>query len=450
MSAVAAMAATFVALLLLRVPIAFAIALAAFLGFALVPDPFGAREPHALLTDMTGTLRTNALVAIPFFVLAGRIMGAGGIARRLVALSRGLLGGVRGATSQVNVLSSLFFGGVSGSAVADVSSLGAVLLPAMEEEGYEPEFGAAVTVASSTLGLILPPSNVMILYAVVAGGVGVPTGGRGAELRVGVDTMFLAGVVPGLLLAATLLALCAVLARLRGHPRGAWPGPRALARRAVAALPALAVVLVILGGILFGWTLTHEAAALAVVLALVAALFVHRELDAAALPALLADAVVTTGVVFFLIAASSAMTAVLLHADVDRALVAAFRALTDDPVAFLLLLNALALLAGLFLDLTPALLILTPLFLPVAVEYGVHPVHFGIVLLLNLCIGLCTPPVGSCLFVGCALSGVSMGRLARALLPFYAAMLVALVLVTFVPATSLWLPERWAAWFPVR
>jgi tripartite ATP-independent transporter DctM subunit len=445
---VLAMAAAFVGMVLIRVPVAFAIALAAFLGFALTPDPFGARDGYALLTGMTGTLKQNPLVAIPFFILAGRLMGEGGIASRLVALSRGLLGGMRGATGQVNVLSSLFFGGISGSAVADVSSVGSILLPAMREEGYEPEFGAAVTVSSSTLGLILPPSNVMILYAVIAGGTAAAPDGPAPGLRVGVDTMFLAGLLPGVLLAAVLVALCASLARLHDHPAGSWPGLRSLLRRTVAALPALGIVLVILGGILFGWTLTHEAAALAVVLALVVSIGIYRELELRRVPGLLADAVVTTGVVFFLIAASSAMTAVLLHADVDGLLIAGFEALSDDPLVFLLLLNATALMAGLFLDMTPALLILTPLFLPVAVDFGIHPIHFGIVLLLNLCIGLCTPPVGSCLFVGSAISGVAIGRLARALLPFYFAMLVALAAVSLFPGLSLWLPTHWAVWFP--
>lgn len=447
MSAVLVLAATFVSLLLLRVPVAFAIGLAAFLGFAVLPDTFGTREPYALLTGMTGTLKQHALVAIPFFILAGRLMGAGGISRRLIALSRALMGGLRGGTSFVNVLSSFFFGGISGSAVADVSSLGSVLLPAMEEEGYAPEFSTALTVTSSTLGLILPPSNVMILYAVIAGGVAPAAGGLASDLRVGVDTMFLAGVVPGLLLALSLLALCALLARTRGHPAGRWPGFRALLGAGAAALPSLGIVLVILGGIVFGWTLAHEAAALAVILAGVVGLALYRELSWADLGEALADSVVTTGVVFFLIAASSAMTGVLIHADVDRVLAGALGACTRDPLVFLLLLNAVALLAGLFLDMTPALLILTPLLLPVAVDFGIHPVHFGIVLLVNLCIGLCTPPVGSCLFVGCALGGVPMARMGRAMLPFYAAMLVALAGVTLLPGLSLWLPLRFAAWF---
>ncbi|MGI9433101.1 MAG: TRAP transporter large permease [Myxococcota bacterium] len=441
MTAAIAMVATFVVLLLVRVPVSFAIGLAAFLGFALTPDPFDARESFALLTGMTGTLKQNPLVAIPFFILAGQIMGSGGIASRLVDLSRSLLAGVRGGTSQVNVLSSLFFGGISGSAVADVSSIGSILLPVMKEEGYEPEYSTAITVTSATLGLILPPSNVMILFAVIAGGVALPTGH--SELAVGVDTMFLAGVVPGLAVAITLMVLCAVQARRRNHPRGAWPGLRVLARRAVAALPALAIVWVILGGILFGWTLTYEAAALAVVGAAAAGLWVYRELRLGDVPRLLAEAVVTTGVVFFLIATSSAMTAVLLQADIDRILLEVLTGLTQDPLLFLLLLNVVALTLGLFLDLTPALLILTPLFLPVAVSYGIHPVHFGVVLLVNLCIGLCTPPVGSCLFVGSAIADVPIERVARALLPFYAAMLVALALITLFPPLSLWLPE----WF---
>ncbi len=446
MSPFAVLCIVFVVLLLLRVPVAFSIAIASFVGFAFIEDPFGSMSPYALLTDMTGVVKQLALIAIPFFILAGQIMGRGGIAWRLIGLSQSTIGWVRGGTGYVNVMASMFFGGVSGSAVADVSSIGSLLIPVMDREGYDLPFATAVTVTSSTVGLIIPPSNVMILYAIVASG--TATVGAYRDVPLNVQTMFLSGFTPGILVGISLMALCGILAHLRGYPRGPWRGVVHVLGRLVSASLALGIVLIILGGILFGFLRADEASAVAVICALIAAMLVYREITFRQLPGIVRDALVTTGVVFFLIAASNAMKFVFLSERIDQALLDLCLSITHDRIVFLLVLNVVLLVFGTFLDMTPAVLIFTPLFLPVAVEYGIHPVHFGVILLMNLCIGLCTPPVGNCLFVGCGISKVPLSRMVRPMLPFYLAMIVALLLVTYVEPLTMWLPDLWQGWFP--
>lgn len=446
MSPFACLASVFVLLVLIGMPIAFAIAIASFAGFAMIDDPFGTLTPYALLTDMTGGVKQLALIAIPFFILAGKIMGRGGLAQRLIGLSQSLIGQVRGGTGYVNVMASMFFGGVSGSAVADVSSIGSILIPVMDAEGYDRPFATAVTVSSSTIGLIIPPSNVMILYAIVAGGTAA-AGGAYAHVDLDVRTMFLSGFLPGTMIGVSLMAACGVLARLRGYPKGRWTGLGQVAGSFVRAIPALGIVAIILGGILFGFVTADESAAVAVVCALLVGLFVYRRIALRDVPEIIRESLVTTGVVMLLIAASNAMKFIFINEGIDRLLLDACLSLTSNRFVFLLVLNVVLLVFGTFLDMTPAVLIFTPLFLPVAVSYGVHPIHFGIILLVNLCIGLCTPPVGNCLFVGCGLSGVSLTRMVRPMLPFYAAMIAALLLVTYCEPITMWLPAQWEAWF---
>lgn len=441
------MCLVFVVLLLMRMPVAFAIVIASFVGYAAIPDPFGAKTSYGLLTDMTGGVHKIALVAIPFFILAGRLMGSGGIARRLIALSNALVGWIRGGTGYVNVLTSMFFGGVSGSAVADVSSVGSILIPLMKEEGYDLEFSTAVTVSSSTIGLIIPPSNVMILFAVVAGGTQAVSGAY-KHVDLGIGTMFLAGMLPGIMTGLILMLAVGILSGLRGYPKGSWRGIAHVLACAGRAIFALVVVAIILGGILFGFLTAADSAAVAVVVALVVGVLIYRELPIRQVPGIVREAVVTTGVVFFLIAASNAMKFVFLDQGIDQVLLDVSQSLTTNRVVFLLILNVVLLIFGTFMDMTPAVLIFTPLFLPVAVEYGVHPIHFGIILLVNLCIGLCTPPVGNCLFVGCGLSKVPLIKMIRPMLPFYAAMLLALLAVTYFEPVTMWLPDAWGGWFP--
>jgi tripartite ATP-independent transporter DctM subunit len=447
MSPFAWLCVSFVCLLALRVPVAFAIAIASFVGFAFIPDPFDTLAPYALFTDITGGVKQLSLIAIPFFILAGSVMGQGGMGARLIGFSQSLIGWVRGGTAYVNVMTSMFFGGVSGSAVADTSSIGSILIPMMRREGYDARFATAVTVCSSTIGLIIPPSNTMILYAVIAGGAVAATGAY-AHVMLEVRTMFLAGLVPGILIGLGLMATCGVLSRRRGYPKGAWLGAREVARRFARASLALVVVAIILGGILSGFVTADESAAVAVALAFIVALFIYRELTWRQAPGIVGDAVVTTGVVFFLIGASNAMKFIFIHEGIDRALLEFCQALTANRYMFLLILNVVLLVCGTFLDMTPAILIFTPLFLPVALHYGVHPIHFGLILTVNLCIGLCTPPVGNCLFVGCGISGVPLTKMIRPMLPFYAAMVAVLLVVTYYEPFTMWLPARWMEWFP--
>jgi tripartite ATP-independent transporter DctM subunit len=439
--------ATFVALVAAGVPVAFAIAIASFVGYALIPDPFGSLSPYGLITDMTGGMKQISLIYIPFFILAGKAMGQGGVARRLIDLSRAFVGGVRGGTSYVSVLASMFFGAISGSGVADVASIGSVMIPEMRKEGYDAPFATAVTISAGTLGLVIPPSNIMVLYVVIAAGTLIPAGayqGVGLDIR----TMFLAGFLPGIVTGLALMAVCGILSHLRGYPKGRWLGPREVVRSFIGALFPMFIVAVILGGILFGIVTADESAALAVVLAVIAGVVVYREVPARQVLAMLRDSAVTCGVVFFLIAASNAMKFVFIHEGIDRAMQDLCLQFIGNRFAFLLVVNILLLVCGCFLDMTPAVLIFTPLLLPIAVGYGVHPIHFGIILTLNLCIGLCTPPVGNCLFVGCSVSKVPLTQMIRPLLPFYAAMFAALLVVTYAEAIPMWLPAQWLRWFP--
>ncbi len=440
---------TFVFLLVLRVPVAFAIATASFVGFACIPDPFGTLTLYGLLTDMTGGVKQLSLVAIPLFIFAGNLLGQGGIGNRLIALSQALIGWVRGGTSYVTVLASMFFGGVSGSAVAEASSIGSILIPMMKKEGYGARFSTAVTISAATIGLIIPPSNTMILYAVIAAGT-VVTAGAYAHVALDVRSMFLGGFVPGILVGIALMAVCGIISHRRGYPKGPWLGFAEIGRRFGRALLALGIVAIILGGILFGFVTADESAALAVVCALIVALAVYREISLRQLPAIMRETLVITGVVFLLIAASNAMKFVFIHEGIDRRLLEFCLSFTSNRVVFLIILNVVLLVCGAFLDMTPAILIFTPLFLPVAVEYGVHPIHFGLILTVNLCIGLCTPPVGNCLFVGCGISGVPLTQMIRPMLPFYAAMTVILLLITYYEPFTMWLPAQWEAWFPTR
>ncbi|MBI4568222.1 MAG: TRAP transporter large permease [Planctomycetes bacterium] len=449
MSALAWLLLVFVVLLILDVPVAYAVACASLAGYvALEQTEFPPRSPMALVNDMVNGVGKLSLIAIPFFIFAGNLMGQGGIADRLVAFSRAALGWLPGGLSYVSVGSSMLFGGVSGSAVADASSVGSIMIPAMTRAGYPREFSASVTVSASTLGLIIPPSNTMILYAAITAGLTRPAGFAdvASPAYLGVDcsatTMFLCGFIPGALTAVALMAVCALTAWKRGFPRESFAGARALARAFIQAMPAAGLLLLIMSGILLGWFDAEQSAAVAVIYGLVIALLVYREIGLRQTAAIVRETAVTTGVVFMLIAASMAMKNVLVATDVVDDLKDWCLSVSSNRFAFLLALNVLLLIVGTFLDMTPAMLIFTPMFLPVAMEYGIHPAHFGMVLLVNLCIGLCTPPVGNCLFVGCTVAKVPISRVVRPMLPFYAAMIMVLLVVTYFEDVSLWLPAH--------
>lgn len=419
--------AVFTVLLVGGVPVSFAIGLAS--ASALLPSIPFVPAVTTVAQRMATALDSFTLLAIPLFILAGQLMNRGGIAQRLVDLARSLLVAVPNDLAQVNVLACMLFGSISGSAVAAASAIGGVLAPRMEEEGYDRGFGAAVNIASATVGLLIPPSNILIIYSLASGGVSIAA-------------LFLAGYVPGILVGLVLMV--AVALRRSGVPavdrsvRAAGTRRRALRR----ALPSLLLPVVAIGGILAGVVTPTEAAGVAVLYALALAL-AYGEIRVADLPKILLDSASITSVVLLLIATSEALAWVLAYVEMPQALSSALLRLSDDPIVLLLLINVVLLIVGTFLDMTPAVLVLTPIFLPVVTALGVDPVHFGIVMVLNLCIGLCTPPVGSVLFVGCSVARTEIEAVVPPLLPMYAAMVLVLLLVTFVPAVSLWLP-RWA------
>jgi tripartite ATP-independent transporter DctM subunit len=339
-----------------------------------------------------------------------------------------LLGALPGGLAMVNVISSTLFGAISGSAVASTSAIGGFMIPAMKKEGYDPAFSAAVSVTASTTGLLIPPSNILIIYSLASGGVSIAA-------------LFIAGYIPGLLLAAALMVVCALYAKKHNYPLGERSSLSAVLTTGLAALPALFLIFLVIGGILSGIFTATEAGVIAVLYALLLSVGIYREVKVSDLPDILLKSVETTAVVMLLIAASSAMSWILSYTNIPQDLSAAMLALSDNPIVILLMINLVLLLVGTFMDMTPAVLIFTPIFLPIANSLGIDPTQFGIMMVLNLCIGLCTPPVGSVLFVGCGIAKTSIQQIVKPILPMYAAMIAVLILVTFVPAVSTWLPS---------
>jgi tripartite ATP-independent transporter DctM subunit len=367
-------------------------------------------------------------VAIPLFILAGEIMMRGGISERLIALASALVGRMRGGLGQVSIVSSLFFGGVSGSAIADVSAVGGAMIPQMVQRGYAKDYAVNVSVTAALVALLVPPSHNLILFSAAAGG------------GVSILDLFAAGMLPALLMTLAMMVTAYVLARRAGYGTEAFPGFPALARRFVAALPGLLLVALIFFGIRAGIFTAVESAAVAVLYALLVAGLVHRSLGWASFLDTLAHAARATGAILFVIAAAAAFGWMLAYLEVPAATVDALRAIAHDKLMVLLLIVLVLLLLGTFMDLAPMILICTPIFLPVAKAYGIDPLQFGVVLILAGGIGLVTPPVGSVLFVGAAIGRIGIGEALRTIWPFWLAALVVLLAVAFVPGLSLWLP----------
>lgn len=416
----------FLALLVLNAPVAICIGLATAATVACLGE---VPTAYVVAQRLSNGISSFPLLAIPFFVLAGVLMGEGGMARRLIDFAAALMGRLPGGLAYVNTLTCMLFGAVSGSAAAAVSSIGGFMIPQMEQKGYTREYAVALTVTSATTGLLIPPSNIMIVYAVVAG-------------NVSVAALFLAGILPGLVVGVALMAASFLLTRgMRASTKAAAIHTPPLGRALLGALPSLLLVIVVLGGILGGVFSATEASAIAVAYALVLG-FVYREVKPQALPAILLRSGKTTAVVMLLVGASQAMSWVLAYEQVPQMVSEAMLGLSANPLMILLLLNLLLLAVGTFMDMTPAVLIFTPIFLPVVIGLGMDPVHFGIVIIANLCIGLCTPPVGTCLFIGCSVGRTSIARVARPMIPFFIAMVLALLAITYLPELSLALP-RW-------
>lgn len=414
----------FFSLLLSRIPVAFALGLASFAYFLTTSGP-----PMSVVQKTAIQMSDEILVSIPFFILCGEIMAAGGMARRLIDLANVLVGFIRGGLAMVNVLASMFFGGISGSSVADTSSIGSILIPMMVRKGYDRDFSVAVTVTSSTQGIIIPPSHNAIIYSLAAGG------------SASVHALFLAGYLPGLTVGVALMAVSWWIARARGYPREVGVPLREAKSILIGSLPALVTPLIIMVPISMGRVPAHRPAVLAVLWAAGVSTFIYRSLPWRRYPRILLRASKTSGMVLILVGCAAAFGEVLTYLHVPARMASSLLSATDSRVVMLLSVNLLLLALGLIMDMAPLIVITTPVLLPAMIEVGVDPVQFGIILLLNLGLGLCTPPVGSTLFVGCAIGKISIEKVTMALWPFYLVMLAVLLLVTFVPAFSLWLPS---------
>ncbi|PCI46613.1 MAG: hypothetical protein COB49_08160 [Alphaproteobacteria bacterium] len=417
---------TFILLLLSNVPISISIGLATLATMMVTIDATPAMTTMA--QRMAGGINGFALLAIPFFILSGILMGQGGIARRLIDFAKAILGHFPGGLALVNVIASTLFGAISGSAVAATSAIGGFMIPAMKKEGYDPAFSAAVSVTASTTGLLIPPSNILIIYSLASGGVSIAS-------------LFIAGYIPGFLVALSLMVVCAIYAKIRKYPVGKKASFTDVFRTGFEAMPALFLIFLVIGGILGGIFTATEAGVIAVLYSLLLSVGIYREVKVSRLPSILLKAAETTAVVMLLIAVSSAMSWILSYTNIPQDLSTLMLSLSDNPIVILIMINIILLLVGTFMDMTPAVLIFTPIFLPIAESIGISPLQFGIMMILNLCIGLCTPPVGSVLFVGCGIAKTSIQQIVKPVLPMYAAMIAVLALVTFVPALSEWLPN---------
>lgn len=415
----------FAVLLLLRVPVALAIAVPAVAAAWYLGIPL-----YTVGQRMVAGLNTFALLAIPFFILAGEIMVAGGIARRLVNLSNALVGWLRGGLAMINIVASTFFGGISGSAVADTSSIGAVMIPMMKKKGYGADYSVGVTISSAAQGVMLPPSHNMIIYSLAAGGVSI-------------GALFMAGIVPGLLLGAALMVTSYVLAVKRNYPKEESVPLSELPRIVWEGLLGLLTPVIIIGGITTGIFTATEAAAIACVYAFFLTFVVYREIPLRGIIGVLKNTFRTLAIVLFLIAAASAFGYMLAFMQIPAMITELLLGFSENQIVLLLLINVMLLLLGAVMDMAPLILILTPILLPVATSIGMDPVQFGIMLIFNLSIGLITPPVGGVLFVGCAIGKISIERAMPGVLPFYLPMLLMLLLITFIPALVLTVPS----WF---
>ncbi|WP_428929494.1 TRAP transporter large permease [Marinibacterium sp. SX1] len=405
-------------------PVAFAMGIAAACAFWFEGFPM-------LITFQRATAGVSvfSLLAIPFFIFAGEIMLHGGIAQRLVRLASALVGHLKGGLAMVNIFSSMLFGGISGSAVADISALGSLLVPVMKERGYRPDFAVNVTVTSSIAGIVIPPSHNMIIFAVAAGG------------GISVSKLFLAGVLPGVLMCVSLAIAAWILSIRHNYPAEPFPGWKVVGQAALDAVPGFMTAVIIVGGTLSGIFTVTESGAFGALYALLLTTFYYRSLTWEGFRIAVVGAVRTTAMVMILIAFASSFAYLLALYQVPAKLSGLLVSISENPIVILLMINVILLVLGMIMDMAALILICTPIFLPIATGLGMDPTQFGIMMLINLGIGLCTPPVGTCLFVGCAVGRIKIEQAMKSIWPFYLAIFVALLLVTYVPAVSLWLPS---------
>lgn len=417
---------SFFFLLIVGVPIAYSIGVAGVLTMLVHIDSLPALTTYAL--RMASGLDSFALLAIPFFILAGNIMNSGGIALRLIDFAKVLVGRLPGGLAVVNVVANMLFGAISGSAAAAASAIGSIMTPEMRKAGYDPHFCAAVNISSATTGMTIPPSNVLIVYSLASGGVSV-------------SALFMAGYLPGILTGIAIMIVAALFAAKAGYPVGERVPFREAMRCFLRALPSLMLLVIVIGGILAGWFTATEASAIAVLYALLLSFF-YKEMTWRDLPEVLLRSARTTAIVLLLVATCTGLSWIMSYENIPQTVSRLLLAISDNPVVILLLINLILLAVGIFMDMTPAVLIFTPIFLPIAVQQlGMDPVHFGIMMVLNLCVGLCTPPVGSVLFIGCSVAGVRIDQVIRPLIPLFIAMVVVLLMVAFLPDLSLLIPR---------
>lgn len=410
--------------LLIGTPVAFCLGLASLATVIYMGIP-----AVVVFQQVNSGMNAFAMMAIPFFIYAGDLMIRGGIAERLVQMASSLVGHLRGGLGQVNVVTSTLFGGISGSAVADASAVGGLMIPQMVKRGYDADYAVNVTANAAIIALLIPPSHNMIIYSLSAGG------------SISIADLFTAGVIPGLMLCVALMIAAWAVAVRRGYPREAFPGFAAVGRYAILAIPGLLLIGIIFGGVRSGIFTATESSCVAVVYALLITVFVYRQLSWTSFVEATLGAVRTTAMVLLVIGTAGAFGWLMAFLQVPQATISAMKAVSDNPLLILLMINVILLVLGTFMDMAPMIIICTPIFLPVVKAFGVDPVHFGIILILNAGIGLNTPPVGSVQFVACAIGRVSIGESMRTIWPFYGASVAVLLLVTYVPAISLWLPS---------
>jgi tripartite ATP-independent transporter DctM subunit len=409
--------------MLIGMPIAFCLGIASVATVLYMGLP-----PVVVFQQMNSGMNVFAMMAIPFFIFAGDLMVRGGIAERLIRFASGLVGHLRGGLGQVNVVAATLFGGISGSAVADASAVGGLMIPQMAARGYDRSYAVNVTVNAAIIALLIPPSHNMILYSIAAGG------------TVSVADLFTAGIIPGLLLAVALMVTAYVVARRKGYPSEPFPGFRLLGWYLIASIPGLLLIGIIFGGVRSGVFTATESSCIAVLYALLVALLVYRELNWQGFIEAVLGAVRTTAMVLLVIGTAASFGWLMAFLQVQTYMVAAIGAVSDNPIIVLLMINIVLLLLGTFMDMAPLVIIATPVLLPVVKAFGIDPVHFGVIMILNAGIGLNTPPVGTVLFVGCAVGKITIREAMKTIWPFFGASVAVLLLVTYIPALSLWLP----------
>ncbi|KQQ36748.1 MULTISPECIES: TRAP transporter large permease [Rhizobium/Agrobacterium group] len=413
----------FTFLMIIGMPIAFCLGIASFATVLYIGLP-----PIVVFQQMNSGMNVFAMMAIPFFIFAGDLMVRGGIATRLIRFAAGLVGHMRGGLGQVNVVASTLFGGISGSAVADASAVGGLMIPQMAARGYDRDYAVNVTANAAIIALMIPPSHNMILYSIAAGG------------NVSVADLFTAGIIPGLLLAAALMVTAWWVAVKRGYPADPFPGFRRVGYYFLASLPGILLIAIIFGGVRSGVFTATESSCIAVLYAFLVAMIVYRELNWDGFVEAVMGAVRTTAMVLLVIGMAASFGWLMAFLQVQTLIIAAISAISDNPIIVLLMINIILLVLGTFMDMAPMVIIATPILLPVVKAFGIDPVHFGVVMILNAGIGLNTPPVGTVLFVSCAVGGITIREAMKTIWPFFGASIFVLLLVTYIPGLSLWLP----------